>query len=115
MKYQPDLEIDTLKDLNLDFLGEVSALEPFGRENEEPILCLKNAQIIDSQAMGEKKNHLKLILKCGSGTIKAIAFFAPKGWFNLDDATPHAFIIKPIVNEFNGTRSCEAHLLDVLE
>ncbi len=115
LKYQPDLEIDNISDLNLDFLDEVSALEPFGRENEEPILCLKNAQIVDQQAMGEKKNHLKLILKCGSNTIKAIAFFAPAGWFDLDITTPHTFIIKPVLNEFNGTRSCEAHLLDVLE
>ena len=115
LKYQPDLEIDTLDDLNLDFLDEVSALEPFGRENEEPIVCLKNATIVNQYSMGEKKNHLKLILRHGNSSIVSIAFGAPTPWFNLDPTIPHTFIIKPMINEFNGTRSAEAHLLDILE
>ena len=114
LKYQADLEITDLKDLNLEFMEELSLLEPFGAGHKEPIFYLKDAYIVDRRRMGSDGTHLRLDLKGqDGGTITTVAFSAPEGWFNLDDTTSHNFLIQPTINEFNGTRSVEAQLLDV--
>ena len=116
LKKIADLEVANLKDLNLDFLDELSILEPFGTGNEEPIICLKGAYIVDQRRMGAEGTHLRLDLKGkDGGIIKAVAFSAPEGWFNLDETIPHTFILRPVINEWNGTRSAESHLLDIIE
>ena len=35
-------------------------------------------------------------------------------WFNLDDSAPYNFLVKPVENEWNGVRSIEARLVDIL-
>ena len=116
LKSTADLDITDVKDLNLDLMEELSLLEPFGPGNEEPIFCLKDAYIYAQRRMGDEGKHLRLDLKGQDGKIiKAIAFSAPEGWFDLDDeSVPHNFIIQPTINEWNGTRSVEARLLDIL-
>ena len=115
LRKSADLEITNLKDFNLELVDDLGLLEPFAAGNEEPIFCLKDAFIVDSRRMGQDGKHLRLDLKGqDSKIIKAVAFSAPEGWFDLDSATPHSFLIQPTVNEWNGTRSCEARLIDIL-
>ena len=62
------------------------------------------------------KEHLRLDLRDKNGkTIKCVAFFAPEKWLNLYQDEKYDFLIKPIENEWNGTRSVEARLVDVFE
>ena len=63
--------------------------------------------------MGKDQNHLRLDLKKGQKTIKSVAFFAPKDWFNLYEDESYNFLIKPTENEWNGVRSVEARLVDI--
>lgn len=115
LRQTADLEITDLQDFNLELLENLSALEPFGTGNEEPIFCLKDAHIIEKRRMGQDGTHLRLDLRGKDGrTIKAVAFSAPENWFNLYDDEPHTFLIQPSENEWNGIRSVEARLLDVL-
>ena len=116
LKYHADLEIENLKDFDLNLIEDLSMLEPFGPGNEEPIFCLKSAEIADSRRMGGDGTHLRLDLRGRDGaTIKSVAFSAPDPWFYLYDDRTYNFLIQPTVNEWNGTRSCEARLLDVLD
>lgn len=116
LKTPADLEITDLKDIDLELMDDLSTLEPFGTGNEEPIICLKDAFIVDQKCMGSEGTHLRLDLKGKDGKIiKTVAFSAPEGWFNLDDTIPHTFTVRPVINEWNGTRSVESHLLDILE
>lgn len=112
-----DLEADDLKDFTLDFLDDLKLLEPFGAGNEEPVFKLKNATILEVKRMGDKNQHLRLDLKDKNDrTIKCVAFFAPEKWLNgLHEDENYDFLIKPVENEWNGTRSVEAHLVDILE
>lgn len=111
----PDLDIENLKDFNLELLEDLSKLEPFGAGNKEPIFCLKNAEIMESKKMGDDGQHLRLDLRGKDGQIiKSVAFSAPKEWFNLYDDQSYDFLIQPTLNEWNGVRSVEARLLDVL-
>lgn len=113
--HQPDLEITSLTDFNLELLDDLKLLEPFGMGNAEPIFCLKSGQIVDQKRLGQDGTHLRLDLK-GEGTkvIKALAFSAPESWFSLYDDTTYDFLIQPTANEWNGVRSIEARLLDIL-
>ena len=115
LKKQADLDIEDLKDFNLELLENLGKLEPFGPGNEEPIFCLKNAEIAEKKRMGEAKNHLRLDLKGKDNKIiKSVAFFAKEDWFNLYDDEKYNFLIQPTLNEWNGVRSIEARLLDII-
>ncbi len=114
-KTSADLTIENLKDLSLDFIDELKLLEPFGAGNEEPTICVKNPDILEIRHMGDQGQHIRIDIKGKDGKIlKCIAFSAPEAWFNLDSYEPHDFMIKPIENEWNGVRSVEARLVDVL-
>ena len=115
LKHHADIDIGSLKDFNLDLIEDLSQLEPFGPGNEEPIFCLKNAEIADSRRMGQDGTHLRLDLRAKDGAnIKSVAFSAPDAWFHLYDDELYNFLIQPTVNEWNGTRSVEARLLDII-
>lgn len=113
LKTSADLDIEDLKDFNLELLEDLKTLEPFGPGNEEPVFCLKNAHIEEKKVMGKEQNHLRLDLKKGQKTIKSVAFFAPKDWFSLYEDEKYNFLIKPTENEWNGVRSIEARLIDI--
>ena len=114
LKTSADLDIEDLKDFNLELLEDLKTLEPFGPGNEEPVFCLKNAHIEEKKVMGKDQNHLRLDLKAKDHkTIKSVAFFAPKDWFSLYEDEKYNFLIKPTENEWNGVRSIEARLIDI--
>jgi len=109
-----DLFTEAAEDFTLDFLDDLKLLEPYGAGNEEPILCLQNANILQIKHMGTNGQHLCLNLKSKDGKIiKCIAFSAPEKWFNLYQDENYDFTIKPIENYWNGVRSIEARLLDI--
>ncbi len=111
-----DLEIDNLEDFTIDFLDDLKLLEPFGAGNEEPIFCLKNVEILDIKRMGDKGQHLRLDIRDKNGkTLKCVAFFAPEKWFDLYSDARYNIFIKPAENEWNGTRSIEARICDIIE
>lgn len=115
LKENADIDIDRLDGFNLDLIEDLSLLEPFGEGNKEPIFCLKNAKIVEARRMGADGKHLRLDLKGQDGhIIKAVAFSAPEGWFNLSDIESYSFLIQPTINEWNGVRSVEAKLVDII-
>ncbi|MBQ9018148.1 single-stranded-DNA-specific exonuclease RecJ [Candidatus Saccharibacteria bacterium] len=115
LKIPADLTSDDLGDFTLDFLSDLSLLEPFGPGNNEPVFQVTGATILDVKRMGNKGQHLRLDLKDKDGkTLKCIAFFAPESWFNLYDDVNYSFLVRPVENEFRGTRSVEARLIDVI-
>ena len=66
--------------------------------------------------MGAERNHLRLDLRDKNGKyLKLVAFFAPEKWLQID---PNIDKIEPLVkfveNDFNGVKSLEARLVDVL-
>ncbi len=110
-----DLDLDSLQDVTLDFLEDLKLLEPYGAGNEEPIFRLTGATVLEKHRMGDKNQHLRLDLHAKDGkTIKAVAFFAPEEWLNLPDDAECDYLIKPVENEWRGTRSIEARLVDII-
>lgn len=110
-----DLTITELKDFSLDLLEDMKLLEPYGAGNEEPIFRITSAMILDIKRMGDKGQHLRLDIKGKDGKIlKCVAFSAPKNWFDLSPDENYDFLVKPVMNEWNGVRSIEARLLSVI-
>lgn len=110
-----DLATDSLQDFTLDFLDSLKTLEPYGAGNEEPILRLTGATIVEKRRMGADQNHLRLDLMTKDGkTIKAIAFFANPEWLALPEDAECDYFVKPIENEWRGTRSIEARLVNIM-
>ncbi|MBQ8992045.1 single-stranded DNA exonuclease RecJ, partial [Candidatus Saccharibacteria bacterium] len=109
---QPDLDIENIGELSLDFLEELKQLEPFGLGNEEPIFRLKNIEIIEIKKMGSECQHLRIDIKGKDGSIiKLISFFSPDDWLNLDYTDEIEPTVQLIENKWNGVRSVEASIL----
>lgn len=110
-----DLEVPDFSDLTLEFLDELSTLEPFGSENEEPIFSLKDVNIVNVARMGADGQHLRLDIKDKSGkALKCIAFRAPEDWLRLNPEYDHIEpTVRLIENNFNGIKSLEAMLMDI--
>ena len=114
LKVTPDLDVENLAELSLEFLNELKTLEPYGLGNKEPIFRLKNVEIAEIRKMGLEQNHLRLDIKDRQNkTLKLVAFFAPENWLNLDYDVRIEPIIKLRENEFNGIKSVEAEIVDL--
>lgn len=112
-----DLDLTDFSELTLDLLEELKQLEPYGPGNEEPIFRLKNIDLVNVTRMGADRNHLRFDLRDKNGKfLKLVAFFAPEKWFNID---PDYDQIEPLVklteNDFNGVKSCEARICDIIK
>jgi single-stranded-DNA-specific exonuclease len=74
---EPSLQIDAdlqPRHLNLETAGRVSALEPFGPDNQEPIFRVRDVPLRQYQAIGRDRRHLRLT--CGNaGAIFRPVFF----------------------------------------
>ncbi|MBR3138880.1 single-stranded-DNA-specific exonuclease RecJ [Candidatus Saccharibacteria bacterium] len=116
LKQHADLNLTDFSELNLKLLQELKQLEPYGPGNEEPVFCLQDVQITGATRMGAERNHLRLDLRDKNGKyLKAITFYAPETWLNLDPAYDHIQpFIKLIKNDFNGVESCEARICDII-
>lgn len=114
--HHADFDLTDFFALDLSLLDELRQLEPFGPGNEEPIFALKNVQISGLTRMGADQNHLRLDLRdCNGKYLKVVAFFAPEKWLNLDPEYDHIEpIIKLAENEWNGVKSIEARLIDLV-
>ena len=114
-KSHAELETVDLGDISLELVEDLKLLEPFGAGNEEPVICIKSPEIVETRRMGDQGQHLRIDLRGKDGKIlKCVAFSASEAWFNLDNNETYNFLIKPVENEWNGTRSVEARLIDVV-
>ncbi|MBQ6313649.1 single-stranded-DNA-specific exonuclease RecJ [Candidatus Saccharibacteria bacterium] len=115
LKPTPDLEVEDLSEFNLDFLEELKKLEPFGLGNEEPIFRLKDVKIELIRKMGADEKHLRLDVKDKNDRVmKLVAFYAPEEWLNLDYDAEIEPIIKLTENDFNGVKSVEGRIIDIV-
>ncbi len=115
-KTYADLTIPNFQDLSLELIEDLKQLEPFGAGNEEPILRINNAHVMEIKRMGSAGQHLRVDVQDEDGRdLKLVAFFAPDDWFSLEQDTWRNFLIKPVENEWNGTRSVEARIVDICD
>lgn len=128
-----DLEEKVKIDMALPFsyvteqlIGEISLLEPFGKDNEKPIFGQLGTEIMKLSVLGQKRNVIRMMLKDACGSImtgicfgdsrRLLSFLAGKYG---DDAVQRLlngngsgiFIdltYYPDINEYRGMRSMQA-------
>lgn len=113
-----DAEIDA-GGATLKLVNKLSALEPFGQGNSEPVLILDGATLRFATTMGHGA-HLRGAVATSSGTQLAFVGFnlvgTPVGDFLLDDANANTKIMmlgKLKENEYNGHVSAQFFLEDI--
>ena len=99
--------------VNFEILNFIDSLEPFGTGNEEPVFCTKDVIIKDIKFIGEKKNHLSLILENNNKSLKGLVFNFDKTLSSLYLGQKIDLIYKIKKNEYKGNLSIDLNLIDI--
>ncbi len=104
---------------NMRLFNLLSAMEPFGQGNPEPVLVLRGASLMRASTMGNG-NHLRGMVKTSAGTKLAFVGFnlvgTPVGDFLLDDENTNTKIMmlgRLKSNEYKGSVSAQFFLEDI--
>ena len=108
----PVLEIEAeigLSDLSLNSLRRLTAFQPFGLGNPEPLLAARSLQVVHARIVGE--NHLKMKVKQGHHVTEAIGF-------NLAGKSPRAgetmdLVFTPEINAWQGCERVQLKVVDL--
>jgi single-stranded-DNA-specific exonuclease len=113
----PEIHIDAealLSQLTLSTLDQIEQLAPFGNGNPRPILCASGVTLSEPpRRMGSNERHLSVRVCQHGAKLRAVAFGqgeAADELAHLDRPLDIAF--RPVINEFNGCRRVEMHLVD---
>ncbi|MEP6710260.1 MAG: single-stranded-DNA-specific exonuclease RecJ [Candidatus Saccharibacteria bacterium] len=100
-----------LSEITEELIEQISALEPFGNGNTQPIFKSENLLIKNIRRMGADGQHVKLEFQDTKGEVmQLLAFNAPEHFF-LDPGERATIWFQPSVNEWMGRRSVEGRLL----
>lgn len=108
----PKADVTTdFSQVNETLITQLSALEPFGSGNPQPVLKSDNVLVTNLRRMGAESQHVKLELRSDDGTkLQMLAFSAPPHFF----VEPGEYVTvwyQPDINEWQGRRSVEGRLL----
>ncbi|NCO10297.1 single-stranded-DNA-specific exonuclease RecJ [Candidatus Saccharibacteria bacterium] len=102
-----------LSEVDETLVGQFAALEPFGNGNPQPILRSVNLAVMDVRRMGDKAQHVKLLVRDTNDTqLQLLAFNAPDHFF-VEVGERVDVWYSPDINEWQGRRSVEGRLLRV--
>ncbi len=111
----------TMKDI-----GDISALEPYGKGNPSPVFGDKGVEVVSSRFIGREKNHVKLSFRRGNSITDGIWFNGSDRYlsmvnagngtsYTVDDTIRDVFldlVYYPDINEYNGNRSIQLNVKD---
>lgn len=106
-----DATENSLSEINIDLINDLSKLEPFGMANEQPVfrLCNMTAKYVDR--MGKKNDHLRMNISDRAGdSMKLIAFSPPENWFIYPGSSVDIWAHLEL-NEWQGRQSVEGRIL----
>ena len=66
-----------LSELDIDTIGQISRLEPFGQGNKVPLLAATGVTMVDRAAVGKTGDHMRFVATDGAASVPAIMFRAP--------------------------------------
>jgi len=114
----PALHIDAetpLVDLSLPCVQELQRLQPFGQGNREPVFAARDLRVAGQvRRLGTKGNHLAFYVQQGDTSLRAIAFGRGLLADALQKAGMCSLAYAPTVNSWNGSRSVELRVEDIL-
>lgn len=103
-----------LSEITEQLVSQLSALEPFGSGNPQPILKTNDLTVIQVRKMGAEAQHVKLEVQDTAGTrMQLLAFSAPEHFF-VEPGEQVTVWYQPDINEWNGRRTVEGRLLNLV-
>jgi single-stranded-DNA-specific exonuclease len=107
-----DVVVRDIEKLNMELLGEIGELEPFGEGNAEPVFLLRDMNVARAVRMGAEKSHLRVDVEDESGkTLKCVGFFARDEWMDIAVGDVVDAWVALTENEWNGVVSVEGRIL----
>jgi len=94
-----------LEALRVEDVEQLSALEPFGEGNPEPLFVATELTISMAKRVGTDGRHLRMALSRGGHTADAIAFNGGRWLDALEQAHRIDACYTPFIETWNGTRS----------
>jgi single-stranded-DNA-specific exonuclease len=100
-------------ELSFETCHKISKLEPFGADNPEPTLLLRNVTIKGIRPVGKQEDHLQFPIQHGDKMVGAIAFRFGKHIDKIDPAIPHDIVCNMEINEWNGYKKLQLRVVDL--
>lgn len=116
VKIQPMQRVDldlSLEKIDLTLVEDLAILSPYGEGNRPPVIGIKQVKVKNIKAIGNKSQHLKFTIYNEGYQLDAIAFNKADLMIYLTPETMFDFIGEIKINEWNGNRSVQFHVLDV--
>lgn len=111
---EAELELEDISEVSWDLYTMLEMLEPFGSGNPQPVFGANKLKLIDANAIGADKKHLKLKLAGPSGLIsEGIGFNLAEKYPNLRTGQFVDAIFYIEKNEFNGRSALQLVLLQL--
>ena len=109
----PQTIIDTQCSLNVidrDLISQFDTLAPFGSMNPEPVLCVRNVNVVSSTIVGN--NHLRMRIS-GDGISCNSIWFSKGHFINALLGSQFDIAFTPQMNYWNGTSGIQLKMKDM--
>jgi single-stranded-DNA-specific exonuclease len=106
-----DLEVK-LSEINLDFLREISRLEPYGMGNPRPVLLTSNLRL-RKEPFFLRKNGVKILVTDGKITCEALGFSLDHIEFKKLSRHKFSMIYTPSLNTYQGRNYVCLKIIDI--
>lgn len=103
------------KELNLEFIREISKLEPYGVGNAKPLFTIKNVQINNSgtKICGKDHSHLRFSGKKDGVFLNGIGFSLAEKYQDIEESGLVDIAFCADINEYNGRISPQMRIEDI--
>ncbi|RBP39538.1 single-stranded-DNA-specific exonuclease RecJ [Garciella nitratireducens] len=103
------------QEFNMDFIKELSKLEPYGIGNPRPLFMIKNIEVNHqwTKACGKEGIHLKFSGKKDEFYLNGIGFSLVEKYQNLKEPSNVDVAFFPDINEYNGIIQAQMRIEDI--
>lgn len=95
--------------LDAELVKRLKNLEPFGKQNEEPVFLIRGQRLTDTRSVGAESRHLQ----CRVGGTKAIGFGLGKYIGEVSAEAPVDIACKLNISTWNGREELEYQIQDI--
>jgi len=111
----PEIQIDaevSLEDCTMKFYEIITRMEPFGPENPQPVLLVRDVTD-NGQSRIVKENHLRFVVKQGHSTMSGIGFNLAGKFPVVSTGQPFDMLFHLDLNEWQGQTSVQMKVIDI--
>lgn len=99
----------SLEDINPELMSQIEMLAPFGSNNPEPLLCVRNVKAISTIVVGN--NHLKIWIN-GNGSSRDAIWFNMGRYQTVLNGSNFDVVFTPQINKWNGSPDIQLKIKD---